>query len=65
MKTYTQMNSLTVQKVDTSITMGPDENQSRTFLLVIFGKLATKNCKIKLICFKFASYLLANIQRIV
>ena len=45
MITYIQMNSMTVQKVDTSITMGPDENQSRTFLLGIFGILATKIAK--------------------
>ena len=45
MITYIQMNSLTVQKVYTSTTKGPNENQSRTFLLSIYGILATKIAK--------------------
>ena len=43
MITYTQMNSMAVQKVDTSTTKGPNENQSRTFLLGILSVVATKN----------------------
>ena len=39
------MNSMAVQKVDTSTTMAPNENQSRTFLFGIISVLATEILK--------------------
>ena len=45
MISYVQMNSMAVQKVDTSTTMAPNENQSRTFLFGNFSILATEISK--------------------